>query len=123
MSHSCGHAGVHDMTMQHTHRTTVTATNARPLKYRKGISLLLGIVGAGVVGSVVAALLQLLIQIKGIETAFLASVPCFPILLICFDRHRMAARRRFSFALGIALGLAGGFWCGAHVVQYFTGTV
>lgn len=111
------------MTTPTSHCVTGSLATSRPLKYRKGVSLLLGIVGAGVLGSVVAALLQLLIQIKGIETAFLASVPCLPILLICFDRHRAAARRRFSFALGMGLGLAGGFWCGAHGVLYFTGNV
>lgn len=105
------------MTMQHTEHTSPL----RSLKYRKTISLLLGILGAGILGSVVAALLQLLIQIKGLETAFLASVPCLPILLICFDRHRVTARRRFCFATGVVLGFAGGFWCGAHCVQYFTG--
>lgn len=108
------------MTMQHIKNTSSLSSSA-PLKYRKTISLLLGILGAGVLGSVVAALLQLLIQIKGLETAFLASVPCLPILLICFDRHRIAARRRFCFATGVVLGFAGGFWCGAHCVQYFTG--
>lgn len=110
------------MTTQHTHRTT-TLMEARPLKYRKGASLLLGAVGAGLLGSTVAGLLQLLIQIKGIETAFLASVPCFPILLICFDRHRITARRRLSFVIGSALGLAGGFWSGVHLVRYVTGAM
>lgn len=108
--------------MPHTHRTTTLIMN-RPLKYRKGASLLLGVVGAGLLSSTVAGLLQLLIQIKGIETAFLASVPCFPILLICFDCHRTAARRRLSFVIGCALGLAGGFWSGAHVVRYVTGAM
>ena len=105
----------------HSAREKSLPIDLRSLKYRKTASLMLGMLGAGVLGAVVAALLQLLIQIKGLETAFLAGVPCLPILLICFDRHQMTARRRFCFAVGVALGLAGGLWCGGHGVQCFTG--
>lgn len=95
-------------------------TNNDKLRYCKTVSLMLGLMGAGLLGATVAALLQLLIQIKGIETAFLAAAPCLPVLLICFDRHNMAAHRRLCFAVGIAMGLIGGCWCGIHGVTYFT---
>lgn len=111
------------MTMRHnsTVKGMPLLADIHTLKYSKTASLVLGMMGAGLLGAVVAALLQLLIQIKGLDTAFLAGAPCLPILLICFDRHNMTARRRFCFVVGIAMGLMGGFWCGSHAVQYFTG--